>query len=139
MHSQKSILEILETSSKNYHVRAPLAICYFQSHPIDFMKLKASPSFLKASYMFPFFVGGFLRYHPLKKGAREENNRWDVHPQIRSSVATAASRLRLQRDEERFSDAAMRLFSDFDERKASLRLKKKGRKHRDYWVTPPQN
>jgi len=26
--------------------------------------------------------------------------------------------LRLQRDEERFSDAAMRLFSDFDERKA---------------------
>ena len=112
-----------------------------RSHPIDCIKLKTSPSFLKASYMFPFFVGGFLKYHPLRKGRGREKQMGCSSTNPELSCNRRGPRLRLQRDEERFSDAAMRLFSDFDERKAraastpSLRLKKKGLKHRDYWVT----
>ena len=73
------------------------------SHPIDFITLKTSPSFLQASYMFPFLiVGVFLKYHPLRKGRGREKQMGSssTNPELscnrRVEVAPAAWRGALQ-------------------------------------------
>lgn len=84
----KNSLEILETSSKNSHAA-------ISSHWLHQITVKTNPSFLKASYMFPFFVGGFLKHHPLRKGRGREKQMGSSSTR-RVEVAPAAWRGALQ-------------------------------------------